>query len=315
MQYIYQTTNIKLLDQTIVILGNFDGIHIGHQKLFQTAKNVAKEKGLKTVLFSFYPHPTWILGTNPKSLLMSKEEKREKIEKLGIDIYVEYPFSFDFSQLSAHEFITEIFLKKLNGQAVVIGNNYFFGKDKQGNVAYMHQLGARYNFEVFVVNEIKHNKITVSSTYIRDLILKGKINLANELLGDFYTVKGIVTKGKQIGRTLGFPTINIIPGKIKVLPPNGAYVMKIYLLGQEYYGIANVGYNPTVNGDVRKIETHIFNFSKDVYGKDAVVEFLEYIRPETKFNSLEELASQLKKDKEFALEYITIDLQKKIGMI
>jgi len=315
MQYISETTNIKLFDKTIVILGNFDGIHIGHQKLFEVAKNLAKKKGLKTLLFSFFPHPTWVLGKDPKPLLMSREEKREKVEKLGIDIYVEYPFSYNFSQLSAIEFITEIFLKKLNGQTVVIGHNYFFGKNKEGNVAYMHQLGKKYKFEVHVVNEIKHNKITVSSTHIRDLILNGEIDLANKLLGHSYTVKGIVTKGKQIGRTLGFPTINIIPGKIKVLPPNGVYIMKVYLLGQAYDGIANVGYNPTVSGDVKKIETHIFNFSKDVYGEDAVVEFLAYIRPETKFNSLEELAAQLKKDKECALEYITIDLQRKIDMI
>ena len=189
MQYIYQTTNIKLLDKTIVILGNFDGIHIGHQKLFQVAKNLATKNGLKTVLFSFHPHPTWVLGNEPKSLLMSRKEKKEKIKSLGIDIYVEYPFSYEFSQLKALEFITEIFLKKLNGKAVVIGNNYFFGKNKEGNVAYMRQLGEKYNFQVFVVNEIKHNKITVSSTYIRDLILNGDIHLANQLLGHSYTVQ------------------------------------------------------------------------------------------------------------------------------
>ena len=280
MQYIYGTTNIKLLEGTIVILGNFDGVHIGHQELFQIAKSVGKTKGLKTVLFSFFPHPTWILGTNPKPLLMSREEKKDKIEKLGIDIYVEYPFSVGFSQISAKAFITEILLKKLNGKAVVIGANYFFGKNKQGNVAYMHKLGQKYNFDVFVVNEIKEDETTVSSTYIRDLILNGEIAKANQLLGHLYKVKGIVTKGKQLGRTLGFPTINIIPDMAKIVPPNGVYITKVWLRGKMYNGIANVGFNPTVNGDVKKVETYIFDFSENVYGEEASIGFIKYIRPE-----------------------------------
>ena len=315
MQYIYGTTNIKLLEETIVILGNFDGIHIGHQELFQVAKNAAQAKGLKTVLFSFFPHPTWVLGSNPKPLLMSREEKKEKIEKLGIDIYVEYPFSMDFSQINAITFITEILLKKLNGKAVVIGDNYFFGKNKEGNVSYMYELGEKHDFEVLVVNEIKEDDTTVSSTYIRDLILSGEISKANELLGHLYTVNGIVTKGKQLGRTLGFPTINIIPEKIKVLPPNGVYITEVWISGKAYNGIANVGYNPTVNGDVKKVETYIFDFCGDVYGERASVGFVKYIRPEIKFDSIGDLKNQLHKDKTLALEYITNDLQRKIDMI
>ena len=315
MQYIYGTTNIKLLKETIVILGNFDGIHIGHQELFQVAKNTAQTKGLKTVLFSFFPHPTWVLGNSPKQLLMSREEKRKKIEDLGIDIYVEYPFSMEFSQITAEAFITDILLKKLNGKAVVIGDKYFFGKNKEGNISYMHKLGGKYNFDVFVVKEIKEDNNTVSSTYIRDLILNGEINKASELLGHLYTVSGIVTKGKQLGRTLGFPTINIIPEQIKVLPPNGVYITKVWISGKVYNGISNVGYNPTVNGDIKKVETYILDFCEDVYGKEASVGFVNYIRPEIKFASLDELEGQLRKDKAFALETITNDLQRKTDMI
>lgn len=315
MQYIYGTTNIKLLKETIVILGNFDGIHIGHQELFQVAKNTAQAKGLKTVLFSFFPHPTWVLGTKPKSLLMSREEKKEKIANLGIDIYVEYPFSIEFSQINAEAFITEILLKKLNGKAVVIGDNYFFGKNKEGNVSYMYELGKKYNFEVFVVKEIKEDNTTVSSSYIRDLIFNGEFNKAGELLGYLYTVSGIVSKGKQLGRTLGFPTINIIPEQIKVLPPNGVYITKVWISGKTYNGISNVGYNPTVNGHIKKVETYIFDFCEDVYDQKASVGFIKYIRPEIKFASLEDLEDQMKKDKALALEYITNDLQRKIDMI
>lgn len=315
MQYIDGRTNIKILEETIVILGNFDGIHIGHQKLFDMAKKIGKNKKLKTTIFSFYPHPSWVLGTNPKLLLMSKKEKKQKIQDLGIDIYIEYPFTKAFSNMTAEKFITEIFFKKLNGKAVVIGENYFFGKNKEGTVTYMYELAEKYNFQVFVANKITKDNITVSSTYIRTLISDGKINEASQLLGHSYSVEGIITKGKQLGRTLGFPTINIIPDNMKVLPPKGVYIAKVKLLGKEYDGIANIGFNPTVYGKIKKIETFIFDFHETVYGEDASIEFVKYIRPEIKFDSIDELKNQLNKDKAFTLEYLTIDLQKKIDMI
>ncbi|HHX59630.1 MAG TPA: bifunctional riboflavin kinase/FAD synthetase [Epulopiscium sp.] len=304
MKHIYGVKNIKLLERSIVILGNFDGIHIGHQKLCEMAKEVGDEKGFKTVLFSFYPHPTWILGDKPTALLMTREEKADRVKQLGIDIYVEYPFSLEFGQKSAEDFVTGVLLDKLTCKAVIIGDNYFFGNNQEGNVAYMQKLGHKYDFEVFVVDEVKEGNKTVSSTLIRDLVLRGNIELANKLIGQPYMVKGVVVQGKQLGRTLGFPTVNLIPDANKVLPPNGVYITKTHILGTVYDSLTNIGNNPTVNGTQKMVETFIFDFCKDVYGEKITVEIIKHVRPETKFNSLVELTNQMNKDKSFALDYI-----------
>lgn len=304
MKHIYGIKNIKLLEESIVILGNFDGIHIGHQKLFKKAKEVGKEKGLKTVLFSFYPHPSWVLGNNPASLLTTREEKKVRIEQLGIDIYVEYPFDLEFAQKSAEEFVRGVLLEKLKGKAVVIGDNYFFGKNKEGNVGYMQKLANKHDFEVFVVDELKEGDATVSSTFIRDLLLQGNIDLANKLIGQPYMIKGMVVKGRQLGRSLGFPTANVIPDPNKVLPPNGVYISKTHILGETYHSLTNIGNNPTVNGTQKMVETFLFDFCMDVYGEEITVEIIKHIRPEAKFSSLVELTNQMNKDKGFALEYI-----------
>ena len=304
MRHIYGVDNIKILEDSIVILGNFDGIHIGHQELFGLAQKVGREKNMKTVLLSFSPHPTWILGNSPKPLLMTREEKKKRIENKEIDIYIEYPFSVELANMSAELFITEILLDKLNCKAVVIGNDYFFGRNKEGNVELMQSLGAKHNFEVFIVDEVMLENVIVSSTVIRDLILKGNIDLANKLIGQPYSISGIVVKGKQLGRTLGFPTVNIIPDSMKVLPLNGVYISKTHILGGQYYSLTNIGSNPTVNGKQKMVETFIFDFCCEVYGENIEVEILKPIREEAKFASLDELTRQMNQDKEIALEYI-----------
>lgn len=304
MKHIYGMKNIKLSEESIVILGNFDGIHIGHQKLFRVAKEVGDEKKLQTVLFSFFPHPTWVLGNNPKPLLMTQEEKKDRISRLGIDIYVEYPFSKEFGQMSALNFVKEVLLEKLNCQAVIVGNNYFFGQNQEGNVAYMKELGKEYGFDVFVVQEMKMGQKTISSTLIRELLLKGDLELANELIGEAYMVKGTVVKGNQLGRTLGFPTANLIPEPTKVLPPNGVYITQVCILGKDYYGLTNIGYKPTVNGQGKTVETFIFDFSDNVYGEEISVQLIKHIRPEIKFDSLDQLIDQMNHDEGFALKYM-----------
>lgn len=304
MKHIYGVENIKLLQENIVILGNFDGIHIGHQRLFQVAKDVGEKKGLTTVLFSFFPHPTWVLGNSPKSLLMTREEKKNRIGKVGIDTYVEYPFSVEFGQKRAEDFVTQVLLEKLACKAVIVGNNYFFGKNKEGNVDFLKKLGHKYGFEVYVVEEVKEGETIVSSTLIRDLIIKGNMDLANKLIGQPYTLKGTVVYGKQLGRTLGFPTVNVIPDPIKVLPPNGVYITKSYILGKEYHSLTNIGKNPTVDGKEKIVETFIFDFCEEVYDEEITIEIIKYIRAESKFSSLVELTRQLNKDKCIALEYI-----------
>lgn len=304
MKHIYDIKNIKLVDETVVILGNFDGIHIGHQKLFKVAQKIAKEKNLKTVLFSFYPHPTWILGDNPKSLLLSREEKKDKAQSLGIDIYIEYPFTAKFAQKSATDFVTQILIEQLNCKAVTIGRDYFFGKNQEGNIDFMKKCGNQYGFDVSIIDEVKEDFVTISSSLIRELILEGNVEQAAKLIGEPYAVKGHVIKGNQIGRTIGFPTANIIANPIKVLPPQGAYVTEVSILGERYYGITNIGYNPTVQGDKKTVETFIFDFHKDIYGQEITIKILKFLRPEIKFDSLTELTNQLNKDKALAKEFI-----------
>lgn len=297
MQYIYGTTNIKQNKDSVVVLGNFDGVHIGHQKLFEVAKRKAAEEDLQVVVLSFYPPPTWILGKQPKKLLMSREDKKDKIESIGIDVLIEYPFTREFSNMSPEDFFTCILKDQLSARILVIGSNYYFGKGKTADALYMQKLGKNYNVEICVIDTIKSDNIEVSSSYIRTLVQDGAIEKANLLLGHPYCMSGTVIDGKKLGRQIGFPTINIIPDPNRAHPPNGVYATTTKINNKIYWSITNIGYNPTVNGENKIIETHIFDFSHMIYGVDVKIYFYKYIRKETKFNSIDLLKNQIEKDK------------------
>ncbi len=298
MQYICGTTNIKQNKHSIVVLGNFDGVHIGHQKLFDVAKMKAIQKDLQVVVLSFYPPPTWILGKQPKTLLMSREDKRNKIESMGIDVLIEYPFTKEFANMAPEVFFTSILRDELKAKVLIIGNNYYFGKGKTADAHYMKKLGKEYNVEICVIDTIKSNNIEVSSSYIRNLIQDGNIEKANMLLGHPYSMSGIVIDGKKIGRLIGFPTINIIPDIDRTHPPNGVYATTTRINNKIYWSITNIGYNPTVNGENKIIETHILDFSNMIYGDTVEMFFYKFIRKETKFSSIDMLKDQIKQDKD-----------------
>ncbi len=296
VQYKCGETTLELGSESVVVLGNFDGVHKGHQKLLQVAKDLAKAKNLLAVALSFYPHPTWVLGNQPKPLVMSRQDRKHKIKEEGMDVFIEYPFTKSFASISPEEFFKEVLVDKLHARAIVIGSNYFFGKGKAGNVTCMRGLGEKYDVEIIVVDTVKIEGEVISSTHIRSLISEGKMEEAEDLLGHPYTIIGTVVHGKKLGRTIGFPTLNIIADPDRIHPPNGVYATTVKVYNHVYMGITNVGYNPTVGGNVKMIETHLMDFEGDLYGVEIEVSFHCFIRPEKKFAGIEELSNQIAAD-------------------
>ncbi len=298
MQYIYGTADITRHKESVVVLGNFDGVHKGHQQLFKVAKNEANILGLETVIFSFYPHPTWVIGKSRKSLLMSRRDKKQMIEYLDLDVLIEYPFTKAFACISPEEFFTKILIAQLKARVLIVGSNYYFGRAKAGNPEFLKKLGKQYGVKVHVVEAVMTEGQMISSSKIRNLILEGRIEEANSMLGHPYLVVGKVVQGKMLGRTIGFPTINLIADPDRVYPPNGVYATKIKVFSKTYLGMTNIGFNPTVSGERKMIETHIFNLDQILYGEDVEIYFYHFIRLEKKFESIEALKSQIISDKE-----------------
>ncbi len=309
MQYISEPSRIERDKPSVVALGNFDGVHRGHQKLFKLAKEESQRLNIETIVFSFYPHPTWVVGGKKKSLIMSQEEKRNIIESIGIDVLIEYPFTKDFANMPPEEFFVNILVNKLHTKVLVVGSNYYFGKGKQGGVELLKELGERYNVKVVIVDAVLEGDEIISSSRIRKLISSGNIEMANKLAGYPYSVSGTIVKGNQLGRKLGFPTINIMTEEHRAYPPNGVYATKVYIDQKQYLGITNIGYAPTVDVEVKRIETYIYDFNEDVYGKAAKVEFYKFIRPERKFNGIEELKCEVDKNKQQVIEYFSSNYQ------
>lgn len=300
VRYIYGTPEINQVVGSIVVLGNFDGVHLGHQKLFRIAKEKAKQMNLQVVALSFYPHPTWVLGNNPKPLLTSRDEKKSRIEAMGVDIFIEYPFDQEFASTQPEQFFKTILVNRLKAKAIVIGSNYYFGKNKKGDIVHMKELGDKYDVEICAVDTVKSEGITISSTNIRNLIMEGDMKQVTRLLGKPYTITGEVVHGKALGRTIGFPTANVEAELTRVYPPNGVYATTIKVYNAVYWGITNIGYNPTVSGKSKTIETHIFDFDQMIYGEKIEIALHEFMRPEKKFDGLDELVAQLHEDREKA---------------
>ncbi|CAN1576161.1 RibF FAD synthase [Spirosomataceae bacterium] len=283
----------------VVTTGTFDGIHVGHQKIIQRLREKAKEINGETVLLTFWPHPRLIISPNDDNLklLTTIDEKTEILEKLGIDHFVVLPFTREFSELSSEKYIEEILLQGLGTKAMVIGYDHRFGKNRQGGIDYLRQHSERFKIEIEEISRQELENITISSTKIRNAILTGDVKTANELLGRNYQFSGPVVKGRQLGRTIGFPTANIqVQKKYKLIPKNGVYATQVFLRNKQYRGIMNIGNRPTVEGLGRTQEVHIFEFSDDIYGETIKVEILEFIREETKFDNIGDLIKQIELD-------------------
>ena len=289
---------------TAITLGNFDGLHMGHRRLISTMQQKAAEQGLLSVVFSFYPHPMFLFGNRDhQALIMSPEEKKRTIEQMGVDCYVEYPFTKDFAGMAPEDFAVQLIFQAMRCKVLVVGENYRFGKNHAGNVALLQQLGAQYGVEVICIPAVMAQGERVSSTRVRKALVEKDLDLVNALLTEPYFIYGEVVQGKQLGRTIGFPTINVVADPQKLFPPNGVYATKSLYDGQYYPGVTNVGIAPTVHGTRKIVETHLFDFHQVIYGKYIQTQLYAFIRPEQKFDSVDALQKRMTVDAALAREY------------
>lgn len=302
MKYIWNTTDFHL-QNTAVSLGKFDGFHVGHRMLIEYVTSL-KDKGYQAVTFSFFQHPAHYVSNLSGNLIYTEAEKVKKAEELGSDYFISYPFNEEVMHTEPEEFVRSVLVEKLDAKVVVVGKDYHFGKNRVGDVALLEKLGKKYGFEVKAYDKVNLDNVEVSSTRIRNELLKGHIERANQMLGSPYSISGTVVYGNQIGRTLGMPTANILPAADKLIPPNGVYASRILVGDKIYYGITNIGYKPTVGEHNQKgIETFIFDFKEMIYDREITVELCSYERGEQKFNSLEELKAQMECDCQFSKDY------------
>ena len=298
--------NFSSQKKTILTLGTFDGVHIGHQSILDKLKKATHHGYYESVVLTFFPHPRMVLQQDSSiKLLNTIDEKATLLEKFGIDNLIIHPFDEVFSNLSAEEFVKNILVDKLNIHKIIIGHDHRFGKNRTADINDLILFGEKYKFEVEQINAKEIDEIAVSSTKIRKALLEANIKLANEYLGYSYFISGKVVEGKKIGRTIGFPTANIqINESYKLLPKNGVYVVSSKINNILYFGMMNIGKNPTLGDNEQSIEVHFFELNEDIYNENLQISILEHIREEQKFNSLNELQAQLEKDKLFSLNYI-----------
>jgi riboflavin kinase/FMN adenylyltransferase len=292
--------------KTILTLGTFDGVHIGHAAILKKLTQNTADGKFESAVLTFFPHPRMVLqGKSDLKLLNTINEKIDLLEKIGIENLIIHPFDANFSQLSAEEFVKTVLVDQLHIQKIIIGYDHRFGKNRTANIDDLTAFGLKYGFEVEQISAQEINDISISSTKIRTALENGEINLANEYLGYSYFLSGTVVKGKQLGRTIGFPTANIeLEEEYKLVPKNGVYIVAAEIDGKSVYGMMNIGFNPTVQGEKRTIEVHFFDFDLDIYDRHIRVAILQRIRSEEKFESVEFLKIQLGKDKDFSIQYI-----------
>ena len=307
METVQGISKFKSTLPTVITIGTFDGVHIGHRKILQRLINNTKEGSYNSVLLTFFPHPRMVLQKeNGIKLLNTLEEKLKILERLGLDYTIVHPFTKEFSRLSAIEFVRDILVNQLKAKKVVIGYDHRFGKNRTADINDLIAFGDTLDFSVEQISVQEVNEVSVSSTKIRLALESGAITSANEYLGYPYMITGIVKKGKGLGKQLNFPTANItVKESYKLIPKNGVYMVQCTIEGKNYYGMMNIGFNPTVNGKKKSIEVHFFDFNQDLYEKKVCVELLHYLRDEHKFDSVEALKLQLKKDQEASLKLIS----------
>lgn len=306
MSSVKNITAYKSVEPTVVTIGTFDGVHIGHRKIINRLVNTGKQEGLKSVILTFFPHPRMVLQKDSNiKLINTIDERREILESVGVDFLLIKEFTKEFSRLTARDFVKNLLVDKLNAKKVIIGYDHRFGRNRNADINDLKGFGEIYGFEVEEISAQDIDDVAVSSTKIRNALNEGNITKANAYLGYNFIITGTVTKGKGLGRQLGFPTANIsVKENYKLIPKQGSYIVKSNIEGATTYGMMNIGMNPTVNGEKETIEVNFFNFSKDIYNQSIQIQLLKRIRDEEKFESVEELKSQLKKDKEIALTYI-----------
>lgn len=307
MKVYYSLAEFPKLENAIVTQGTFDGVHAAHKVIISQLKDLAKSTNGQTVLITFDPHPRTILYPEDHGLhlLSTLDEKIELLREQGIDYLLVLPFTHEFSRLSSLQFIRDIIVNIIHTKYLVIGYNHRFGKNREGSFTHLLEYGPAYGFEVIEIAEQDIDKVSVSSTRIRTALDEGDVAQASRYLGRYYSLAGIVIHGREMGKTLGYPTANIqVIDPIKLIPDDGVYAVFVWVQNNKYGGMLNIGNNPTIPGKGRSIEVNIFNFSETIYNQSIRIEFVDKLRDELKFNTLEDLKTQLHKDKLHALKSI-----------
>lgn len=286
--------------RTSVTIGTFDGVHIGHQSIINQLKAEAQKKGTETVILTFYPHPRIVLHPEDHGILLltTPEEKAEKLRKAGIDHLMVFPFSEEFSRIAAYDYVRNLLVTGLSAEQIIVGYDHRFGRNREGDFQTLQEWSEMFGYEAIEIPAQDIDEVNISSTKIRQSLLKGDVSTANKYLGYEYTLKGTVVHGAAMGRTIGFPTANIhVDYPNKLIPGNGVYAIRANAQGQEYHGVMNIGVRPTVDTSLKlHIEAHLFHFNNLIYDEKIEVFFVEKIRDEKKFGSIDELKSQITVD-------------------
>jgi len=298
---IYTNLNdFKSINKPVLTIGTYDGVHLGHQKIIQFLNTKAKKIGGESVVFTFHPHPRMVLHPNDHNLelLQTITERIKKLEQAGVDHLIVFPFSKEFSRLTAVEFIRDILVNKIGIHTLIVGYDHQFGRNREGTMQHLEELAPLYNFNVEEISAFMKDEVKISSTKIRKSLQTGDITEANQYLGTTFELTGEVVKGDQIGNTINFPTANLnLKEDYKLIPCNGVYAVKVNMDGSNFSGMLNIGFRPTVTDKGEKrIEVNIFDFRKDIYGQTITLKFVKMIRKEKTFANLEELKIQLTKD-------------------
>lgn len=294
----------------VITQGTFDGVHLGHQKVLKQVVALAKSKNTKSLLITYHPHPRLVIDPSNHELRMlsSIEEKAKAVYDLGVDYVLVLPFTQEFAQLSPRDFVKTILVDQLHVDTIVIGYDHRFGKNREGDFQSLMALAQEFHFQVQEIPASEIDAIAISSTRIRKALSNKQLNEANTLLGKPYILTGIVTEGQKLGRTIGFPTANLdIQDPYKLIPPSGVYAGYCLLENERYKMVCNIGYRPTVNGQDLRVEAHLFDFDKNIYGSPISLFLVQYLRNEQKFDSLESLKTQILIDAQQAQSMVQFD--------
>lgn len=308
MKVYHSISDFQNVSRPILTTGTFDGVHFGHKIIIDRLKEIAKKQNGETVLLTFSPHPRMVLfpDDHQLQLINTMGEKIKLLEEAGIEHLIIHPFTKEFSRKTSMQFVRDIIVNQLNTHKLVIGYNHHFGRNREGSFEHLKEYAPLYGFEVEEISAQLIDDVSISSTKIRKALLSGDVSKASDYLGYNYSLQGQVTEGKQIGRSLGFPTANLkVADESKLIPKDGVYAVNVEIKGQVWKGMMNIGNNPSITSKNRSIEVHIFDFDTDIYDEDIIVRFIKRIREEISFDNLQALKNQLENDKDTALGILT----------
>jgi len=301
-------TTFSTQQPTVLTIGTFDGVHLGHQKIIERVVAIARQEGLLATIFTFFPHPRMVVQHDKGlKLIHTLEEKKQLLQQLGVDLLVVQPFNEAFAQLTAEEFVSTILVQHLNVKKVIIGYDHRFGRNRTANINDMRLFGEKYGFAVEEISVQEVDEVSVSSTKIREALNKGDVTTAEHYLGTPYSLTGRVVHGLKLGRTLGYPTANIqVTEEYKLIPKDGVYAVYSYIGARKVYGMMSIGKNPTIEGKGASIEVYFFDFNGDLYDQKLTIEFVQYLREEQKFATIDLLKKQLQDDETAARKAIAV---------